>query len=202
MSKPPVSCLWGCGESVNPQKLYIHEVHWALSSRPKRHPDPLPIYQDFLLLSSHTPENVCKCIHTLYLIGMKVHVYTVTNKFSCLATRKCILNVSIHSNVVFLSSDDRLSFLKLSQKLVFSNATKMFKGTISSRSEQTFNRAWNRCPSLRWTQWLKIYWLIYAASTVIHMYDLILWGIIFSHWVNLNLVLRFHALLIVTILSL
>ena len=24
-----------------------------------------------------------------------------------------------------------------------------FKGTIPSRSEQTFNRAWNRCPSLR-----------------------------------------------------
>ena len=30
------------------------------------------------------------------------------------------------------------------------------KGTVSSRSEQTFNMAWNRCPSLRWTQWLKI----------------------------------------------
>ena len=30
------------------------------------------------------------------------------------------------------------------------------QGTLSSRSEQTFNRAWNRCPSLRWTQWLKI----------------------------------------------
>ena len=24
------------------------------------------------------------------------------------------------------------------------------KGTVSSRSEQTFNRAWNRCPILRW----------------------------------------------------
>ena len=29
------------------------------------------------------------------------------------------------------------------------------KGTISPRTE-TFNRAWNQCPSLRWTQWLKI----------------------------------------------
>ena len=28
--------------------------------------------------------------------------------------------------------------------------------TISTQSEQTSNRAWNRCPSLRWTQWLKI----------------------------------------------
>ena len=30
------------------------------------------------------------------------------------------------------------------------------KGTVSSRSEQTFNRAWKRCPSVRWTQWLKV----------------------------------------------
>ena len=30
------------------------------------------------------------------------------------------------------------------------------KGTISSWPEQTFNRAWNRCPTLRWIQWLKI----------------------------------------------
>ena len=32
----------------------------------------------------------------------------------------------------------------------------LLKGTISSWSEQTFNRAWNRCPSLRWTRWLEI----------------------------------------------
>ena len=31
-----------------------------------------------------------------------------------------------------------------------------YKGTISSEKEQTFNMAWNRCPSLRWTQWLEI----------------------------------------------
>ena len=43
------------------------------------------------------------------------------------------------------------------------------------------------------------YWVIYAAGMVIC--DLITWGIIFSHRVNLKLALRFHALLIVTILS-
>ena len=32
------------------------------------------------------------------------------------------------------------------------------KGTLSLRSEETFNRTWNQCPSLRWTQtqWLRI----------------------------------------------
>ena len=31
-----LSCLWGCGESVNPPKLNIQQVQGALSSRPKR----------------------------------------------------------------------------------------------------------------------------------------------------------------------
>ena len=46
-SKPLVSCLWGCGESVNPPKLNIQEVQGALSSRPKGNPSLLPIFQDF-----------------------------------------------------------------------------------------------------------------------------------------------------------
>ena len=33
-------------------------------------------------------------------------------------------------------------------------------------------------------------------------YDLIMWGIIFSQRVNLKLALRFHALLIMTVLNL
>ena len=47
MSKPLVSSLWGCGESVNPPKLNIQEVQGALSFRPKGDPGPLPIFQDF-----------------------------------------------------------------------------------------------------------------------------------------------------------
>ena len=72
----------------------------------------------------------------------------------------------------------------------------VFKGAISSRSEQTFSRAWNRCPSLRWTRWLQI-----TASFMQQQrqYDLIMLCIIFSHWVTLKLALRFHALLIVAI---
>ena len=62
VSKPLVSCLWGCGESVNPPKLNIQEVQGALSSRPKGDPGTLPIFQDFLLLSNHTPES---CLHNL-----------------------------------------------------------------------------------------------------------------------------------------
>ena len=51
------------------------------------------------------------------------------------------------------------------------------------------------------------YWLIYAAATAATAATVIImtWscgGIIFSHRVNLILALRFHALLIVTILSL
>ena len=52
VSKPLVSCLWGCGESVeSPPKLNIKEVQGALSSRPKGDPGPLPIFQYFLLFS-------------------------------------------------------------------------------------------------------------------------------------------------------
>ena len=80
-----------------------------------------------------------------------------------------------------------------------SGAVVLVKGTVSSQSEKTFNRAWNRCPSLRWTQWL-----IMTGSFMQQQrqYDLIKRGIICSHWVNLKLAPRFHALLIVTILSL
>ena len=43
------------------------------------------------------------------------------------------------------------------------------------------------------------YWLISAAATVIWPHHV---GITFSHWFNLKLALWFHALLIMTILSL
>ena len=38
VSKPLVSCLWGCGESVNPPTLNIQEVQGALTSRLKGDP--------------------------------------------------------------------------------------------------------------------------------------------------------------------
>ena len=49
-----------------------------------------------------------------------------------------------------------------------------FKGTILSRSEQPFNRAWNLCPSLRWTQWLTVTGSFMQQQ---RSYDLIMWGI-------------------------
>ena len=55
VSKPLVSCMWGCGESVNPPKLNIQEVQGVLSSRPMGDPGPLPNFQDFLLVSNYTP---------------------------------------------------------------------------------------------------------------------------------------------------
>ena len=47
VSKPLVSCLWGCGESVNTPKLNIQEVQRASSSRPKGDPGLLSMF--FLL---------------------------------------------------------------------------------------------------------------------------------------------------------
>ena len=41
MSKPLVSCLLGCGESVNPPKFNTQEVQGALSSRLKGDPGPV-----------------------------------------------------------------------------------------------------------------------------------------------------------------
>ena len=67
--------------------------------------------------------------------------------------------------------------------------TCLFKGSVSSRSEQTFNRAWNRCPSLRWIV-TENYWLILCSSN--SNMTLSCGGIILSHWVNLKLALRFH----------
>ena len=43
-------------------------------------------------------------------------------------------------------------------------------GQCRHQSEQTFNRACNRCPSLRWNTVTGNYWLICAAATVIWPY--------------------------------
>ena len=74
------------------------------------------------------------------------------------------------------------------------------KRTISSRSEQTFNRAWNQCPSSRWTQWLKI-----TGSFMQQRCKLIMTlsrGILFSVTEYLKETLRRHALFIETIVFL
>ena len=77
----------------------------------------------------------------------------------------------------------------------------IFNRTISSWSEQTFNRAWNPCPRLRWKQWLKItgwgrseltdrnvalypQFFLELITTQLRFY---MWGIIFSSWVYLKL---------------
>ena len=52
VSKPLVSCLWRCGESVNPPILNIQEVEGALSSRPKGE----PFFRIILLWSNHTSD--------------------------------------------------------------------------------------------------------------------------------------------------
>ena len=74
----------------------------------------------------------------------------------------CQTNDSFSLKTIYNSSNNwhgkyqNLPGLGLVCCTLISSVMLIFKGTISSWSEQTFNRAWNRCPSLRWTQWLKI----------------------------------------------
>ena len=82
VSKPLVSCLWRCGESVNPPKLNIQEVQGALSSRPKGDPGPLPIFQDFLRLSNHTPGIYpTNQIHPKKIYSKKSYCKSVSSRF-------------------------------------------------------------------------------------------------------------------------
>ena len=49
----------------------MQEVQGALSSRPKGDPGPLPIFQDFILLSNHTHDYV------------KLHMYLFDIEHTC-----------------------------------------------------------------------------------------------------------------------
>ena len=92
------SFLWGCGESVNPPKLNIQEVHdqGALSSRPKGDPGPLPIFQNFFTFVKSHPSpvwmntnQIWMYFHYMYflvdetrkhlhmLVSVHVHMYIV-----------------------------------------------------------------------------------------------------------------------------
>ena len=69
VSKPLISCLWRCGESVTPPQLTIQEVQQALSSSPKA---PYLFFRIVLLLSNHIPgsavwETYPACKRTNYL---------------------------------------------------------------------------------------------------------------------------------------
>ena len=66
-------------------------------------------------------------------------------------------------------------------------------------SGQSYNTSCCVLYVLKTRQWLKITGSLMQQQW---LYDLIMSGITFRHWVNLKLALRFHALLIVTILSL
>ena len=63
VSRPLVSCVWGCGKSVNSQKLNIKEVQMATH-----------FSGIVLLLSNHTPDdNYGGCMH-LYLPCIVLHL--------------------------------------------------------------------------------------------------------------------------------
>ena len=92
VSKLLVSCLWGCGESVNPPKLNIQEVQVALSSRAKGDPGPWPIYFPrsfyFCQITSLKTSSAFRKIARVSLIGCCLRV-----AHTCAA----LLSVRVHA---------------------------------------------------------------------------------------------------------
>ena len=73
VSKPLVSCLWGCRESVNPPKIK-HPVGWGgfvLLTKGETQAR-YPFFQDFLLLSNDTPDqcNNRSVVYKLFQCGV------------------------------------------------------------------------------------------------------------------------------------
>ena len=106
VSKPLVSCLWGCGESVNPPKLNIQEVQGSLSSRPKGDPGPLPIFQDcFIKPHPYSLGLVGSCFAVFFMAmlyeGLKVFRETLL--------RRSAVNVRFHSMQVSKGSEAMLT---------------------------------------------------------------------------------------------
>ena len=68
-------------------------------------------------------------------------------------TSSCNLQFFFRTNYY---STERFSHGVTASCLYFANSSAWrIKGTSSSWSEQTFDRAWNWCLSFRWTQWLE-----------------------------------------------
>ena len=78
--------------------------------------------------------HVSTCATPLSACARSVHTCDQWMALLCLWMRQTVTSIHVHKGLLKCT----------------------FKGTVSSRSEQTFNRAWNRCPTLRWTQWLKL----------------------------------------------
>ena len=94
--------MWGCGESVKPQKLNTQDVQGALSSRPKGHPGLLLICQDFLLFYLFTRFGSRHTVNTKK--PWKFHENRVKN-IQSLFRKHCFLAffVNVHILCVFFS---------------------------------------------------------------------------------------------------
>ena len=101
-SKPLVSSLWGCGESVHPPKLNIQEVQGALSSRPKWDPARYPFFRIFYF----------RQITPLFLV--KQYAETFTGYW-------LVVVVSIHSLILMDALRDILPkvYIGLNQRIGF-----------------------------------------------------------------------------------
>ena len=106
----------------------------------------------------------------------------------------CFVYIDFYSTVPMKPNTIHLvsaQLISMNVKIHLQFLTIRFK--VLSWQKQTFNRAWNQCPSLRWPQWLEITGSFMQQYMVIWPYHV---GYYFQ---SLKLALRFHALLIVTI---
>ena len=108
----------------------------ALSSRPKRDPGPLPIYQDFLLLSNHTPDLKWFTFLFQFCI-MPCYVPMVLIVYSGLydSTQLCVPN-GRHSDMKTFMRNQHLPIIQFNSKNVIRrNDTRGHKLWIASSKQ-------------------------------------------------------------------
>ena len=89
VSKPLVSCLWGCGESVNPPKLNIQEV-WGggFVLETKGRPRPTARFSGFVYFCQITLTGI-KTTIVIYIIRTYVFPHRLTCHWAYLSTSGC-----------------------------------------------------------------------------------------------------------------
>ena len=106
--------------------------------------------QGFVLEGTNcVPSDTCGCLQDgfYYAVSLWFSHFVIVHCTCTFNIKQNILNPII-INAIKINVTDRGEWFK-------------YKGTLSSRSEQTFNRAWNQC---------LCFWLIYASVTVIWPY--------------------------------
>ena len=107
---------------------------------------------------------ICALSHAKYIFGTFIvygekylHIEVIMMADDFQPTKKNVILSALMCSLLLLLFLFSPCILQQSTwvQLILTSGQISLKGTISSRSEQTFNRAWNRCLSLRWTKWQK-----------------------------------------------